>query len=316
MPEIVTLGETMFCITPKTSGMLRYMKEYEAHIAGAESNFAIGVSKMGHSAGWIGRLGADEIGNFILNSIRAEGVDTSQVEFDEDYRTGLMVKQSKTNGETSVFYYRDGSAASHLEYLRLNREYLDRTRLVHLTGVTPVLNQECEGKIWDLFSIAEDKKILVSFDPNIRLKLWKGQDYSDMLRRMMGKASIVCLGEEEAEILLGTKDAKEVFGQLFSHTNVQYAALKQGRKGAYISNGSQMLKIPPFSCCCVDPIGAGDAFDAALVCGILENKPLEVCGRMAAIAGAMTTESYGDTEGVPSRRMMEEILKNERIVYR
>ncbi len=316
MPEIITLGETMFCIAPKTTGMLRYMKEYEAHIAGAESNFAIGVSKMGHSSGWVSRLGTDEIGKFILNSVRAEGVDTSQVEFDEEFRTGLMVKQSKMNGETSVFYYRDNSAASHLERLFLHREYFEGARLIHLTGVTPVLSQSCEGKIWELFDLAEELHIPVSFDPNIRRKLWKGRDYSDMLREMMQRASIVCLGEEEAEILLGTKEPGKVLHSLFVCSGMKYAALKQGKKGAFISDGRQMIKINSYPCRCVEPVGAGDAFDAAFVCGILEQKPLEVCGEMAAVAGAMATESHGDTEGVPSREMMEDILGNENIVYR
>lgn len=316
MPEIITLGETMFCIAPKTTGMLRYMKEFEAHIAGAESNFAIGVSKMGHSAGWISRLGTDEIGNFILNSIRAEGVDTSQVEFDAEYRTGLMVKQSKMNGETSVFYYRDHSAACHLERFRLRREYFEGAELIHLTGVTPVLSRSCEEKIWELFELAAELCIPVSFDPNIRLKLWKGRDYSDVLREMMLRASIVCLGEEEAEILLGTNEAEEVFRSLFARSGIKYAALKQGEKGACVSDGNRMMKISSYPCRCVDPVGAGDAFDAAFVCGILEKKSLELCGEMAAVAGAMATESHGDTEGVPSREMMEDILGNESVVYR
>ena len=92
MPQIVTVGETMAAFTPGSTGFLRYVKNYEMRIAGAESNLAIGVSKLGHSAGWISCLGKDEFGEFVQNSIRAEGVDTSRVVFDPEYRTGIMFK--------------------------------------------------------------------------------------------------------------------------------------------------------------------------------------------------------------------------------
>ena len=114
MPQIVTVGETMAAFTPGSTGFLRYVKNYEMRIAGAESNLAIGVSKLGHSAGWISCLGKDEFGEFVQNSIRAEGVDTSRVVFDPEYRTGIMFKQVRNASETSVFYYRENSAASHM----------------------------------------------------------------------------------------------------------------------------------------------------------------------------------------------------------
>ena len=103
MPQIVTVGETMAAFTPGSTGFLRYVKNYEMRIAGAESNLAIGVSKLGHSAGWISCLGRDEFGEFVRNSIRAEGVDTSRVVFDPEYRTGIMFKQVRNASETSVF---------------------------------------------------------------------------------------------------------------------------------------------------------------------------------------------------------------------
>lgn len=103
MPECLTLGETMAAFAPDRTGPLRYVPNYSLRIAGAESNTAIGAAKLGVSAAWISRLGADEFGQYIRNQIRAEGVDCSGVHFDPAHRTGVMFKQTGS-GESSVFY--------------------------------------------------------------------------------------------------------------------------------------------------------------------------------------------------------------------
>ena len=94
MPECLTLGETMAAFAPDRTGPLRYVPNYSLRIAGAESNTAIGAAKLGVSAAWISRLGADEFGQYIRNQIRAEGVDCSGVHFDPAHRTGVMFKQT------------------------------------------------------------------------------------------------------------------------------------------------------------------------------------------------------------------------------
>ena len=139
MPQIVTVGETMAAFTPGSTGFLRYVKNYEMRIAGAESNLAIGVSKLGHSAGWISCLGRDEFGEFVRNSIRAEGVDTSRVVFDPEYRTGIMFKQVRNASETSVFYYRENSAASHMHPRILDElPWIWRESIKSLSALTPI----------------------------------------------------------------------------------------------------------------------------------------------------------------------------------
>ena len=215
MPQIVTVGETMAAFTPGSTGFLRYVKNYEMRIAGAESNLAIGVSKLGHSAGWISCLGRDEFGEFVRNSIRAEGVDTSRVVFDPEYRTGIMFKQVRNASETSVFYYRENSAASHMHPRILDEDYLAQADVIHLTGITPVLGDSCRETVLAAMDLAGKHKKLISFDPNIRRKLWKDRDFVPMLRDMMFRAHIVLLGADEAEALLGVSEAGRIMDLLF-----------------------------------------------------------------------------------------------------
>src|SRR5690554_857363 len=110
MPEVIAIGETMTLFAPATSGPLRYVHQFSKHIAGAESNTCIGLVRLGHSAGWVSRLGDDEFGRYVLSVVRGEGVDTSRVQWDPEAPTGVFFKERVETGKTRVYYYRAGSA--------------------------------------------------------------------------------------------------------------------------------------------------------------------------------------------------------------
>lgn len=308
MSEIITIGETMATLTPKGTGYLHYIREYELRIAGAESNLAIGVCKLGHSASWISSLGNDELGYFVNNSIRAEGVDTRYVKFDPQYRTGVMFKQILPGKETSVFYYRENSAASHMKAEWLRPEMLEGGRILHLTGITPVLSAECEALMRKAAAMGKEAGMQISFDPNIRRKLWGDKDYTGVLQKIADSASILMLGLDEAEVLYGTKEKEKIAEAFFQKKDAEYIAIKDGSRGAYVADRMGGYTIPPHPCSPIDPIGAGDAFNAGFLCGLLECRTVQEAGEIAAIAGALATESYGDIEGYPTHENMKRIL--------
>lgn len=316
MNEIVALGETMVSFVPASSGPLRYIRRFESRIAGAESNVAIGAAKLGHSAAWVSALGDDEFGHFIENSIRAEGVDTSYIHYDENFRTGVMFKQMRTADETSVFYYRENSAASHMDEQIIHPELIASAKIFHTTGITPVLSRSCEDAVKACVSTALENGTLFSFDPNIRKKLWLGRDYTSLLTDLLLRADIVLMGLDEAEMLFQTAQPARLFDLLFTNGRASYIAVKDGKNGAVIANRKEQVPVLPHPCCCIDPIGAGDAFDSAFLCGILEGKDLAACGRMGAIAGALATETYGDTEGYPTLRIMNSVLNHQSDIFR
>ena len=142
MPQLITIGETMAAFTPDSVGALRYVQNFGIRTAGAESNVAVGLAKLGLEAAWVSRLGTDEFGCFIRNQLRAEGVDCSRVIYDPDHRTGIMFKETGV-GETKVFYYRENSAASHLCPEDVTPALLDGVKVLHMSGITPVLSESC-----------------------------------------------------------------------------------------------------------------------------------------------------------------------------
>lgn len=301
MPECLTLGETMAAFTPDRMGPLRYVQNYGIRVAGAESNTAVGLAKLGISAAWVSCLGMDEFGQYIRNQLRAEGVDCSGVKFDPIHRTGVMFKQT-SSGETSVFYYRADSAASHLEPEDLDEAMLRGCRILHLSGITPVLSESCRRTVEAAIEMAKRNGVKISFDPNIRKKLWKDTDFTPMLQQMTRQAEIVLMGLDEAETLFGTRDVEALCSELFTAGSAEVVALKDGGNGAWIADKNELLHLDAYPCRCIDPIGAGDGFNAGVLAGLLQGRTLAEAGQMGAICGALATEVPGDVEATRTPR--------------
>ncbi len=314
-PELVTLGETMCAMVPASSGPLRYVQEFRPRIAGAESNMAIGMVKLGHSAAWLSRLGDDELGHYVNNMIRAEGVDVSGVMFDPAHRTGVMFKEMGV-GETRVFYYRENSAASHFGPENVPEELIREAKIVHLTGITPVLSPNCEAAVLRAMELAERHGARISFDPNVRKKLWKDRDYAPFLKELTLRANIVLLGLDEAGLILGTSEPEEIFDLLMNEGKALAVAIKNGADGAWVGDKDRRRHIAPMDVVCIEPIGAGDAFNAGFLSGWLEGKDVEMCGRMGNVAGGMATQVIGDIEGYPTRQRLDALLTSAKEIYR
>src|SRR5437899_1115260 len=135
--DVVTLGESMILLLAEQPGPMREATTFRRYIAGAESNLAIGLSRLGQTAGWFSRVGADEFGRAVVFRIRGEGVDTSHVITDPSAPTGMVIRERREVGPIEQVYYRSGSAASRLSPDDLDAQYLSRARFLHLTGITP-----------------------------------------------------------------------------------------------------------------------------------------------------------------------------------
>ena len=311
MLDLVTLGETMVAFIPGEPTYLRYVDSFGKTCAGAESNVAVGLCKLGRTAGWMSKVGNDEFGEFILRELRGEGVDTSRVLRHPDRPTGIMFKQFVKNSESSVFYYRKNSAAASLCPADLDEAYIASARMLLVSGITPALSPECRAAVDVAVDMAKRHGVLVCFDPNIRKKLWTAAEAKDALTPLLPRCDVVLLGADEAELLLGVSDPGEIVRALRG-LGVRWMGIKMGAEGARVADGDRDVRIPAFPVHCVDNIGAGDAFNAGFLCGLLEGAPIEECGRMAALMGALAVSVPGDTEGIPNRAAFDGILRNAR----
>ncbi|GAB6099549.1 sugar kinase [Halanaerocella petrolearia] len=301
MLDVVTLGETMVMMNPVETGNLKYIYDYKKKLGGAESNFAIGLSRLGHQVGWFSKLGEDPHGKYVKSFIRGEGVDTSQVKFTSEAPTGLMFKDRRELGESNVYYYRHGSAASKMKPEDLSEDYIAQAKYLHLTGITPALSDSCYKTILKAIEIASKNNVKVSLDPNLRLKLWDKEKMREVILDLFKKSDIILPGLEEGEILFGTDDPIEIAHQILD-LGAETVVVKLGADGALVANKENKEKVAGYQVeRVVDPIGAGDGFAAGFISGQLRGKGLVGSTKIANAVGAFATTVTGDVEGLPTR---------------
>ncbi|GLB61074.1 sugar kinase [Cytobacillus sp. NCCP-133] len=306
MNDVITIGDSMITFNPSVTGPMRFVSTFERKVGGAELNVAIGCSRLGLKTGWISRLGNDEFGRHIFNTVRGEGIDVSQLEFVDGYPTSLNFKEIMGDGSVRTFYYRTNSPTTTLTMESLNEDYIKNSKILHITGVFPAVDK---NKNIDLikFAIALAKKhgVLVSFDPNIRLKLWTRDEARTVLREFLPYVDIFLTGEEEAELLLGTSDPREIVEHCKAF-GMSYIAIKQGEKGSIGYHDGEYLEAPAFKAKkVVDTVGAGDGFDTGFIYGLLNQWPLEKTLNFANVIGSMVVSVSGDNEGLP---YLEDVL--------
>ncbi|KQU25578.1 2-dehydro-3-deoxygluconokinase [Bacillus sp. Leaf13] len=301
--DVVTIGETMTVFTPNEEGPLRHARSFSMKFGGAESNVAIGLSRLGHRSRWISRLGEDEFGDAMHSFIRGEGVDVSYVTRDANAPTGVFFKEFRRLNDTRVYYYRKDSAASKMTAELLPEHAIQDAVYLHITGITPALGESCQLLIDKAIRIAKETGTKIVFDPNIRLKIWADENEArHFITKYASESDIVMPGVAEAEFLFGSY-TPEQFIDHFHELGVETVLLKLGKEGSLISSPSvPKTHVPGFFVDrVVDPIGAGDAFASGVLSGLLDGLALEEAARRGNAMGAMVTMVNGDVEGLPIR---------------
>ncbi|UOQ87478.1 sugar kinase [Gracilibacillus salinarum] len=311
--DVVTIGETMALFTPETTGKMRYSSHFSRKFAGAETNVAIGLERLGFHAGWISKVGNDELGKALLSFVRGEGVDVSGVTTDDQAPTGLYFKELRTENDVRVYYYRAGSAASRITPDDIMEDYIANAKYLHLTGITPALSDSCYQAVLQAIQYAKKHQVTIVFDPNIREKLWASKEKAkEVLLQLSAQADIVLPGISEAKYLFGEQKSAD-YGRLFIENGAATVILKEGSKGAHYFSDNASGFVPSYPVDrVVDPIGAGDGFAAGILSGLLEGMSLErVIARGNAI-GAMVTMVNGDVEGLPDLEEIAHFMKKDK----
>jgi 2-dehydro-3-deoxygluconokinase len=310
VPDVVTFGESMALFRADPGESLRTARRFSRSIAGAESNLAIGLSRLGCQAGWFGRVGDDPLGLGILDTLRGEGVDVSRAIVDDAASTGVLVRDTHGERRIDVVYARLGSAGGRLSPADLDKDYLTSARVLHVTGITPALSPTAREATGEAVRLAAGAGVTVCFDPNLRRRLWPGMVQARRtLLPLLEHARVVLVGHAEATALTGEETA-EAAGRWFLGHGAVTVAVKLGADGALgIQDGrsyhAAALPVHP-----VDPIGAGDAFDAAFLAAWLRGADLPECLEDGNLAAGLSIQVSGDIEGLPYRREMDERRAN------
>lgn len=299
VPGLVTVGETMVLLTQAEAGRLRHATSLNLGIGGAESNVAIGVARLGLSSAWIGRVGADELGELVISRIRGEGVRVHATR-DATVPTALMIKEHPTASLTRVHYYRAGGPGSRLRPGDLPAEAFVGAGVLHLSGITSALSSTAHETVLAAIDRARGVGAIVSLDINYRAALWSAEEACVTLRDLAARADVLFAGDDEAK-LLGADGLPEALAQQLAALGPQQVIIKLGSRGAVALADGEQLTTEPVPVRAVDSVGAGDAFVAGYLSELLCGAPLVDRLTTAAACGAFAVTSPGDWEGLPTR---------------
>ncbi len=307
--DLLTFGESM--VSLRSAGPLSAGGTLGMHVAGAESNVAVGVARLGHSVTWAGVVGADPHGEFILRQLRAEGIGLRH-RIDAARNTGVMFLEQRTADVTRAFYYRAGSAGSTLGREDLDRALSAGARILHLTGITAALGPDARKAVEYAAERAAAEGMEVSLDVNYRSKLWSREEARAVLTPLARHASIVIASDDELGLVVaapwagpaGTTDADAAETAMAAELldrGVREVVVKRGAAGAGVHTADGRWEAAAVPVTSIDTVGAGDAFTAGYLSALLDGA--DVAGRLqrGALAGAFAVSTAGDWEGLPGR---------------
>jgi sugar/nucleoside kinase (ribokinase family) len=307
--DIWTMGELLVEVMRPRAGMS--LDEPDVFLgpypSGAPGIFIDTAARLGHSAAIISGVGEDDFGRCLLERLGQDGVTVELVGRYPNKSTGVAFVTYFKDGSRRFIFHWDGTPAVMAHAPEASQ--IRGARYFHLMGCSLMAN---EGFRQEVFSAVErfvEVGAKVTFDPNIRFELLAERSVEDIVGPVLRRCSILFPGEREAQILGGSAQTETAVEALFRRYPLEILVLKRGSRGCAVYSGGRKLEVPAFRIREVDPTGSGDCFDAGFLCGLLEDRPLEECARVAAAVGALNAQSFGPMEGRISPAAVARLLK-------
>jgi 2-dehydro-3-deoxygluconokinase len=295
---IVSLGEPM--VEFNQIGERKFLQGF----GGDSSNMIIAAARSGARAAYVTRVGDDEFGRMLLALWKREGVDAGGVIVDREAPTGAYFVTHGAQGH--VFsYLRAGSAASRLRVSDVPREMVEKAWCVHASGISLAISQSACDAVLAAFEQAKGK---VSFDSNLRLKLWPLERARAMIARAAAMADYFFPSIEDARQLSGAESPEQNLA--WAHgMGAKTVFLKLGPDGVLVSNGKDLRRIAGIAVKSVDATGAGDCFCGAALARLAAGDSIWDAARYANAAAALATTGFGAVEPLPRPEEVRKLLK-------
>ncbi len=307
--DVITFGEAMLLLVADRPGPLEQVEAFYKHTAGAETNVAIGLARLGLTVGWASRLGTDSMGRYLLAAMTREGIDCSHVVCDPSQKTGFQFKGKVTDGsDPPIEYHRQGSAASHMGVNDIDEAWLLSARHLHATGVFAAISASTLPAARKTMELMRAAGRSVSFDPNLRPTLWASPALMrESINDLAMRADWVLPGLEEGRFLTG-EDTAEGIARFYRQRGARLVVVKLGTEGAYFdSDTAGCGQVPGFPVAeVVDTVGAGDGFAVGVISALLDGLGVPEAVRRGAWIGARAVQVPGDSEGLPTRAELTE----------
>jgi len=320
MKRIVTFGEAMLRLTPGDSARLVQATALDAHVGGSEYNVAAGLCSLGYSAMFVTKLPDNPLGMWAAMNIRASGVELGEDTFVKQGRLGIyFLEQGASPRPSKVVYDRAGSALSLVSASDFQwKKYLDGAGWFHVSGITPALGTELVRAASDAIATAKGLGIPVSFDLNYRANLWSTTEARIVLEPLMRGLKLLITTEEDLERVFGIDATNPERCAMSARTrfNADVVAVTLRETPTVLRNSWGGCACGPdgfrrsatYEVEIIDRVGAGDAFTAGFIAGMLEGDIPHALD-MAAAFSAIKHSIPGDV-CFATREEVEALIKS------
>ena len=297
MSDLYTLGEVMALFLAIDTDDVATAEKFELSVAGAEANVAVAVTRLGLSASLISRVGTDQLGKNILSSLKSEGVHVDGVKTVDSYTPALVRNRGQEN-PIDVTYLRRSSAGSTISVEDIEEQEIASSRWLHVTGISVAISESSASAVSKAMELARNNEIPISFDINLRRKLWSESDASKALRSLIHDVELVVGGVDEYAVVWGSTDPEENL-RLASAAGAKTAIMTAGDQKMRIIHDGERFDVTPEVVETVDPVGSGDAFVGGTIAGILGGLQIREAILQGSKCGALVASQLGDWTGLP-----------------
>lgn len=312
------LGELLIDFVPTVNGVtLVDAPAFQKAPGGAPANVAVGLSRLGVSSAFMGKVGDDAFGHFLANTLSDAGVDVQALRFASEARTALAFVSLTKDGDREFMFYRHPSADMLFTPEEVNIHLIQQSKLLHFGSISLISSPAREATLYAV-DVAKQAGKIISCDPNLRLALWKDEQAAcEGMQLGIKQAQIVKISEEELEFLTGTTHPSAVYQHLW-HDDLKLLLLTRGGRGCYFMTSTGEGEVPSFEVKAIDTTGAGDAFMAGLLQGVVkapeiltDQEQLSLLCRFANAVGALTTTQRGAIPALPTRQQVDRFLQSQ-----
>lgn len=319
--DILALGEILIDFTPVKNETGKI--QYEQNAGGAPANVLAAISKLGTKTGFIGCVGDDQFGHFLTDFLNSCGIDNSNLKVSNTHHTTLAFVHLKEDGDRDFSFYRNPGADQMIDEADICEEMFENLKVFHF-GSLSLTDEPSRGATLKAIGLAREKGCIVSYDPNLRPKLWRTLDEAkEQILSVMDRVDILKISEEELLFLTGKEDVEKGSRLLCDVFKIPLIMVTLGSEGCAVRQGASYGIVAGIKVRAVDTTGAGDSHLGAMLFQIMKQDkrpeyiPFDILLEFASFANhqaAYVTTRFGSAEIMPTYEQVTVVMKNGGII--
>ncbi|MEK4299677.1 5-dehydro-2-deoxygluconokinase [Oceanobacillus sp. FSL W8-0428] len=286
---------------------------FTKYVGGSPANIAIGSSKLGLKAGFIGKISKDQHGNFIKKYMEEKGIDTSHIVYDtEGHKSGLTFTEILSPEECSILMYRDQVADLYLDSTEVSEDYIKKAKILLVSG-TALAQSPSREAVLQAVQYAKKNDVKVIFELDHRPYTWKSAEETAVYYSLVAELSDVVIGTRDEydvmENLDSEGDNEKTVQHLFQH-NTELVVIKHGVDGSYAYEPDGTVhRGQAYKTKVLKTFGAGDSYASAFLYALVTGKDYETALKFGSASASIVVSKHSSSEAMPTVEEIEQLIR-------